>query len=416
MWVKKTVSLHILFVAIYVLANLFAIVSTFLTGELGGDFTGFIVTSRLTTVLLGLSLIIAFIFVMFPVNSWFETRTLLRRLNSDDVRPNFIISVVIFLLQAIYIIYSITYDAGIAGMTSKNESPLKYIFYVISTDFLFLFYLSSSSIKDKFVIFNTIFFIASNIIRGWASVYMVIAWILLVKMAINGHLNKRRISVFIIVGILVIPIASFLKYYFRLKEANAVDLLSAFNFASLTWSDILDIYNTAIIGLTERLQQFSSLAVIWDKQAILNASVESGFTKLFLLDGFFGFFLLRILGIPESYDLGSSIISILLGFDPLTSSYATHVGIFGWLIVTPEYFLVYILYLATLMYLSIKLVKYCQSKGVRELNWLAWLLFLMHGWFGVFISYLLSGFIYGYLKRRLNPRLTKTVTTQHGID
>ena len=102
----------------------------------------------------------------------------------------------------------------------------------------------------------------------------------------------------------------------------------------------------------------------------------------------------------EGYDLGTSIVILLLGTNPLVSGYATHTGILGWLIVAPQFTLFYIFYLLILMFISIRLVKYCDSRGVRELNWLAWLLFIVHGWFGVFISYLISGFVFGYFRRR----------------
>ena len=201
----------------------------------------------------------------------------------------------------------------------------------------------------------------------------------------------------------MLPLLKYVKFYFRLRSEGDLTYLEGIYGDKLSWNGIMEIYSNGLYDIIGRIQHFSSLAIIWINQDQYNYSVYSGFTKLFLFDGFLGFFILRVFDIREAFDLGSSIISMTLGFDPLISSYATHVGILGWLIVTPELFILYIIYISSLMYISMRLVKYYRSQSVRELNWLAWLLFLMHGWFGVFITYLISGFIYGYLSHAFQP-------------
>jgi hypothetical protein len=190
-----------------------------------------------------------------------------------------------------------------------------------------------------------------------------------------------------------------LKYYVRTQ--GDIGLEGFHNFTELDLFGIYEIYLGAFRSLFQRLQHFSSVAALWDNIDLMRNGIESGFVRPYYLDGPFGLAILRIFGIPDGYELNTALISTLLGTDPTESSYATHIGILGWLIVGFEHTPFYLIYLAILMFLSVTLVRYSQSEGIRELNWLTWIILLMHGWFGAFTSYLVAGYIFVYIRRHL---------------
>lgn len=398
---RATLFLRLSFVGLYTIANLYSIVDAITSGELGGDFTGLKAPAPLDCLVIGLLLLGAMWFVMFPLHAWFESKTAIRSVAPLDFRPSARLSVLVFLIQAVFLAYAVIYEAGVAGVISKNQSLLKYIFYVISADFLMLFYISTAQL-DKFVVLNIVFFITSNVIRGWASVYLYLGWILLSRLALQRQLTAARLATMACLSLVALPLLTLSKYYFRALGSDRLDASQIFGAVDLSSSVYFDAIGISLHELLQRLQHFSSLAVQWNYLATLQAAVESGYAMLFFLEGFLGLAALRAVGIQNSYELNTVLIATVLGTDPSVSGYAAHVGILGWAMVAPQLLPLYLAYLCTLMYLSTKMVAYCQSIGIQQLNWLAWLVLLVHGWFGSFTTYLIAGFLFGYLKRRLS--------------
>ena len=390
---------HLLLLNIYILSNIVASVVSFTTGELGGDFAGFNTPSFLAILTIILGIVASFILVMIVSFNFFSRMTRTEITSFESEPPRLILSLFVLIIQSAYLIYSVYYNAGIAGLISKNESLAKYFFYVLSADFLFLFYFASSS-SSKFVIFNTMIFVVSNVLRGWASWYLYLGWLIVIKIVWKRRVSFKMIAISAVAGIALMPIVLFLKIFFRLSAAG-VDYSEILSILGLEYVDLLDIYSDSFMQLFQRLQHFSSIAVIWNNLEIFRDQLSSGVVKIFFLEGFIGLFLNHFFSVSGVNELNTIVISILQNTDMLESGSATHIGIIGWMIVAYEYIPFYLCYLIFLMLLSHVLVKYSRSKEVSELNWLIWLLLLMHGWFGALTNFLVTGFIYFFLANSL---------------
>lgn len=390
---------HGVLLGIYMASNVAAAVTTLVTNELGGDFAGFDAPSNFATLVIAIGIIGSFILVMNLAFNFFKKIISIDWKTFDSRHPSFKLSFFVLTVQIVFLTYSLYYGAGVAGVTSKNESPIKYLFYVVSADFLFLFYFASS-LPNRFTILNAVIFAASNVLRGWSSWYLYLGWLILVKSVWRRKISFKLVFFSAATGLLLLPAIMFMKLYFRLIATGA-DYSSIASSLNIDLLDITEIYADSLIQLFQRFQHFSSVAVLLNNLDVLREQFHAGFIRVFYLEGFVGFFLNRVFDLSAANELNTVVISTLLNTDLLESSYATHVGAIGWMLVAYEYIPIYLAYLAFLMLSSHLLVKYSKSKEVNELNWLIWLLLLMHGWFGAFTNFLVTGFIYFFIARRL---------------
>ena len=65
----------------------------------------------------------------------------------------------------------------------------------------------------------------------------------------------------------------------------------------------------------------------------------------------------------------------------------------GWPIAAPSLLLIYIAYIGGLGLISVMVSRAIGIRAVVELTWLIWLLFLMNGWYGAFVAYVLGLFM-----------------------
>lgn len=399
---RRILRLRLVLVGLYVISNIFAAIMSLNTGELSADFNGFAAPQSSTIFVLLMGIVSAFLIVLFIMYSEFERRMGIKGKYTAVSAPKAQVSLAVMAMQLIHLAYSMYYGASIAGLVSKNESPLKYFYYIVSVDFLFLFYFASST-TTRFTTLNSLIFICSNVLRGWTSGFLYLGFLVLIKTCANRKFSLAKVCAFLIAGYAFLPLILYLKFYFRAigGDIEITELAKVSNIESIDFEGITSLYTYSLFSLLDRLQHLSSLSALVGSLEELRVKIDSGFIRMFYFEGFPGFALYRLAGLADGYELNTALVSMLLNTDLLVSGYATHVGIIGWPIVAYESIPVYLLFLFFLMYLSFKLVKYSDRTDINELNWLMWLLLLMHGWFGAFISYVVAGYIYFYCVKRV---------------
>lgn len=112
-------------------------------GELEGDFKG-VVISDLTTLLVATgSIVIAYLVCMGPVYNWMESVRVKPMLQSPLVDESryceWLLSILVFLIQLTFLVFCLVEQVGIAGSTRLSYLPLKYVWVLFPADAIFWF-------------------------------------------------------------------------------------------------------------------------------------------------------------------------------------------------------------------------------------------------------------------------------------
>lgn len=380
-----------LFVGVYVLANLFAFGLSTMRGTIGGDFAGFPAPNTFEGFALVSAIASTYLLVLFPIFDgvcrW--TRSRQTSLAPVEAQPHLHIGVL--LLQIFLLTYSLTSEIGMAGRIVKSDNPIRFLVYFIPIDYIALIYIGIARATRIYKV-NLLLYVASNVVRGWSSVFLFLFFVLLIRTRLLSRMTTLRWLGLGLLVLLTLPLAFGLRFYFRDyggELTQASDVLALLQ-ATENESGPFDIFLVLFGALIDRLQHYSSVVVEYTYLLQIRNLVSDGSIRPFIFDGPYFSAIYALLGTRVPFELNSMLTATFLGLDPSIEGYNTHSGLLGWLIITPEFAPLFLAYVLALGTTSTYLAQRLRSRWALDVTWLMWLILLMNGWFGGFVTFLVA--------------------------
>ncbi len=381
-----------LLLGVYVTANVVAAAMFWSLRELDPDYASIPVPSGGVILAATFGVVLSYFLMMGPIFGILETRRLPEP--QPSVKPSRThegVGWVILVVQVVFLLFVLTDTSYIAGAASSSSSPLKWVAVLMVPDTLFLVYYGFYRESPLFYP-NLSLFIASNVVRGWSSFWLVIIFMETARLVRQNRFRWRIAIIGMGVVVALTPFLQLAKWLVRVAAIGNtgidVGLIAAFRDTLLSTDLGEAVQATALWGVS-RFQHLSSvLGAIQDRVPIL-AALHGGSAQYFFEEGLPQFTVDRVLGIRGIPDL-HSFVPQLMGQAPAGDFVNVfQLGLTGWLWLLPLWAPIYLIYVLALGYAGIWLVK---KMGGPELAmdavWLAWILYLMNGWFGAYISLL----------------------------
>lgn len=392
-----------LLVAGYVSFNVIAYAESATSGELSGDFTGFRAPTPATGMALLTAIALSYLLVMFPVFDVFRRIGRFRRPQPDAAGQPTTVHLLVMLLLVFQMLFALDTGVGTAGTFARTDNPLRFIIYIIPIDLVSLIYLAAADNRRLYKA-NLAIYLLSSLSRGWS--FGIVFLLMIAAIRSSGvRLTLPRLLGAIAFFALIAPLILLLRFLVREDSAGISDVLSYTDLAL----DGRNVYAYILGFAADRLQHFTSVAHILENRATIGTAFGAGEIRPFFLDGTYFAPLAAIFGRPLPLELNSWLTAHFHGLDFDAVAYNTHLGIVGWPLVAPALLPVYLLYVGALGLGSVLLSRAIGSRNVIELTWVMWLLFLMNGWFGAFVSHLVALLFFRLLQlashRHRVPRL-----------
>lgn len=320
---------------------------------------------------------------------------LLNRIHVKQIRfsrhylGNFV-GVLLLILQIAHIFFFVSTGTGVAGSTNRSEGSLSVFFVLVNVDLLLILYYGFY--RDSRVVFlNLLVGVASNLLRGWNGILIIIIFMESCRLMRAGKLRLWHLATAAFFGAVGFPIVYLLKWQVRGSLSNGIGdagitQLMAGVVANLTKTDLIDVVKAAFLGLFARLQIVSNVIGVMQNTHKLSQDVSIGVINPFWREGFVGLVLDRLSGTRTS-DLGVGLAQII---DPLSLiNWNSNPGYVAWFFVSPWYIAQYILYTTVLCFLSVYLVrKVTGTTTALDMVWFVWFLYLIPGWIATFSMFL----------------------------
>lgn len=378
---------------VYVAAAVAAACLFAVRGELEGDFKG-VVISDLTTLLVATgSIVIAYLVCMGPVYNWMESVRVKPMLQSPLVDESryceWLLSILVFLIQLTFLVFCLVEQVGIAGSTRLSYLPLKYVWVLFPADAIFLVYYCLYR-RSPWTLPNLGVYMVSNVLRGWLGFWLVILFVEGAYRMLERRFDWKKISALLAVFVILIPYLVEIKwkmrdhgYAFLANVSNLMDMAREVDW----WQSMMLTLERSLM----RLQHVDNVTVIINNSTFLSEKVLHREFLYFFEEGLPQFALERLIGWPRIPDIHLKLLEYFAVFKPTAPGVVsnTHTGLVGWFWITPGWWLAYVGYVFLLAWLGIWLAKKQENSGlIVEFAWFAGLIWLMNGWFGAYIEFL----------------------------
>lgn len=387
---SSTVGIKVLFVALYITANIWGTSTIIDNNILIADHAGW-PAPKYEQIYLALMLIISSYFlILFIGNGKKENEPKLSiKLYSKAL------SVTILCIQAAFIIFVYIYSAAKAGDTEKAGGLLRFLFYLINPDMLFLIYYAATMYsKDKipYRLANLIIFFLSNLARGWIGQIFFIVFFSAISWAQSPSKKLTKIKIFglTIIAATLFAFFSFLLYIkIALRDGSdaIINLIQNLNY--------VDVFSSFFETLFSRLQLISTVLFQVTHKEELTEFIERGIVGNFYTDGLPQQTIYNIIGVFPGENLNLFLWKNYIPGYFFESQTTVQPGLVGWLYILPYYWILpFFIYIYFLVFFSSKLIKVIGGNGLRHLSWFAILIFLIPGWLGAYVSLMWSIFIF----------------------
>lgn len=387
---------------LYVVINIAAAIIMANSGELMGDVEGNSLYSMQVLVWATIAVISSYLVILGPLFT-FLTRLKINKLkfNYDEGKTGEQIGKLLLILSSGYMIYNIYTGGNIAGNVSITmNNPLRVIWVLFPTDALFVIYYGVYR-ENKFFYPNLIIWLVSNLLRGWAGMFLFVIFFEWCRGVRNKKITVIRTVAFFMIVIILNPILTAVKFLIRSSSRIDLSFLSVkevlldsamkMNFSTVLWE--------SLSALIARLQVTSVLIEVIRIRHFLQNEFMSGKFSPFWMEGMHGDYLYRFMrrtstSITQAFPKYDGFI-VASDFDATS----TNISFPGWCFIAPDFIPLYLGYTLLLCFLSFGLVKKIGlTESSKDLVWLIWLVFLLPPWFTVMINYLYALFVFLGLK------------------
>jgi hypothetical protein len=398
---------HLLWLILYVSINIAASFVIYDTGELIGDVAGSSLYSVDALILATMLVVCSYFLILgpfFDLISRIKIKPALCGGGEDQYGTR--LGLLIIFFQIGFTIFNLTTGVNIAGQNNaKTDSIFAPLWVLIPTDALFLIYYGLYR-KNKLFYPNLCLYLISNILRGWASVFMLILFA-----ELSLAFRARKISpLFLLLCatlvLLIYPLISNLKWIMRASAGVELTLWDLFNgfevfLNSASYGELLF---SGMLHLISRIQSVSLVVETIRMSDILQATYNNGLILPFWKEGLLGAIFDRAFGVEKVWPIGVAFTELYFhGGISEVGDWNTSLGYVSWFFIAPYYSLIYVLYTLLLMIISVILIKKIGATSLaKDILWFCCLVYLMAPWPGVFVGYVYALLFFLLLKKLIH--------------
>lgn len=382
-------------IAIYILLNLFAAVVFYNTRELDGDLIGYPLPNNEILFLTTSAVVFSYIVWMGLVFKLFSSisispvfRDWSRYVQLSDEKK---VGYLIFVIQTLFFLYCIKEGVNVAGSLAVSESPIRFLWVLFVPDTLFLVYYGIYR-KSRFFPPNLVLYLVSNVVRGWLGMWIIVLFIEGAYRVYEGRIKWSRFLPLGCLGFLSLPFLYQLKLSIRTAKDASFSMTAIVSDTLTSLQDLgwAGAFENAIWPVLMRFQHLANVIGIAEKSDVLSSAVQNGEFMYFFEEGVPQYTLRKLFDIQNISDIHLQLLTYLIPEQlPVDAVTNTHVGLVGWLWVTPYLAPLYFVYILFLSWCAIWLGRKAGGAPLlMNVIWFAWLGFLMNGWFAAYIDFL----------------------------
>lgn len=374
------------------------------SGMLIGDLSGNPLYSKNILWIATLLVCSSYIFLLGPVFS-FISKIRINKLSIGSLDESVAekIGIILIFLQLGFMAFNFAAGVNIAGAnTSRSNNPLALFWVAVPVDALFFIYYGFCRESPRFK-WNLIVWILSNMMRGWSGMFLFVAFFEWCRAYRSGRISWRMVALVASIGILFYPVLVNIKWVFRLSATSGMSLETFFTSISnnLSSEDVLTIIGAGIEQVIGRLQVTSLVVEVARVQAYVQEEFARGAFTPFWLEGLHGIFIQKSLFHENYIPIGVAFTQYGdFSWQPeMLGDWNTNIGYVGWFFIAPHLIPFYLLYTISLGAIAVFLAKWIGwNETVKDMVWLAWLVYLLPPWFATFVSVIHAMLIFLVLK------------------
>lgn len=382
----------------FVLVNIGVTIWMLISGDLMGDMKGERVRNSFQLLIACALVVLSYLILLGPFFRLLAKQKIKKvYLAFSEEKLNIRMGWLLLFLQVSFIAFNLIFGVNIAGASNvKAESGFSLFWVLVPIDYLFLIYYANAR-ESKYFYINLTVFIISNVVRGWSGIFL---FVLFLEWCQAFRAKKIR-TVTILAGcfliILIYPLILNVKWIFRAVGSDSFNMtreISGF-FEYFSVGDYFLIFLEGIEHLLGRLQITSAVDGVMRLSHFLQSAFDLGVFKPFWLEGLHGIAFDRFFLSENRPALGFEIVRLGGYAGTSDTSFNINPGWVGWFFVAPIWIPIFLVYTGVLCFLTILIAKKIGNNNLLlDLVWLTWLVFLIPGWLGVFVSFIYALFVY----------------------
>ncbi len=380
-----------IWLAAYIMANLIAAFVFGITGELDGDLIGYPLQDYSVLIVATIFVVGSYLIWMgyvFNIVSSIKVSELFARGEiSGSAQEKRIIGIFVLIVQLGYMVFNYQQGANTAGSLQHSDSNVRYLWFLFVPDALFLVYYGLCRKSGLFAP-NLFLYLLSNAMRGWLGTWLIVFFIEGAYRLREGRLNGKKTLILLTIFVAMLPVLIELKWMIR--SGGTIHLNEIYT-GLVSYIENMDWWgglSDAIRPIVMRFQHLACVIGIIDHSTILSEGLANREYLYFFEEGLQP--LEKLIGIAAVPDIHVTLLTHLIPEQLHANSITnTHVGLVGWLWLSPLLFPVYLYYLLLVSWLGMWLTKMAGGDGLlMEVLWFAWLGYLMNGWFGAYVEFM----------------------------
>ena len=327
-------------------------------------------------------------FLIFIIYVFFDKKNIKKR----EVFISNNVAYFLIILQLVFLFYNLIYGVNIAGSVDKSDNKILNLILILLPADVFFILLSPYMKSKKLFLLSLSIYIISNTLRGWMGGVLFGIFVAFCRSEYI-FITYRNFLKYLAIFLLIISI---LPYLMQIKWVvrSGGDIFSAINFVNE--NNYLKLLSDSLFYTFNRFQHNYHVALIWENYENLNLKYNNGWILPYWQEGIVQYSFSTILGVDHRQTLGAEMAKEIFGS---RDSWSANPGLAGWLIVLQEKFILLILYVVFILFLSFYwAVKYHDRKILLILAVFS-IFYLFHGWIGMYISLVTYFILFTLLKK-----------------
>jgi hypothetical protein len=363
-------------------------------GEMIGDFAGYPVFDVEVLFWATAGVLLTYYLILSPFFDFLSKMKIPKLgVKNDIVLLQDRLGLLLFVLQAAFMTFNLTEGVNIAGANNERSASIFSFFWIfLPIDVLFLIYYSFFRDSRYFKLNLTIWLI-SNIVRGWAGVFLAVIFFESIRYLRKNHIKLVRIMAAAVLVAALYPLINVVKWTVRgysSLDASDVSMMTLIA-EGLSSDGYFDLVAKGAEHIVGRIQTVAVLAETYRIRDMISTGFYSGDFVPFWKEGLLGIAYDSIFSGARGNTL-SVMFPMYAGLGSIDSigNWNLNTSFLSWLVILPEYSFIYIFFIIFACFLSALFYKIIPGYKPDKLDglWFVWLVYLLPPWWAAFTGYI----------------------------
>lgn len=389
----------------YFLCNLTLFFVYLNRGNLGGDLSTYLIQNP-EYLVISLLLVLCSFFLIIGFINFFSRIKLTYHIKNNTSN---LLDYFIFFILILSLLFSILWGYGRIGADTDSLPRAVILFnkFLVPSyiSAIYLFYRSNSN--KKIYIYNIFLFCIYAIVQGFTGPLLLVGFLFIYKIYINGRINYKKLIAILIIAILTSPIIRIIKnIVIRATISGDYDFYSnldvLYNINDV--NSFFDLYYVYAAKVMERFESISSLYYIQDNIVRIRSLYENQQFLPFYLYHWIPQTIDKVVSSYSIYDITQDYAQRAIA-DLINSNYKwqIHITFWGWLFIIPYFSFLYVVYVIIVLFFACLFSKVISLTGdILNLTWYYSLLYVCHGWFNEYLLYIQGLIVFIFILIAIN--------------